>query len=176
MAVDVQSLAKRRGFIWQSAEIYGAMSGFYDYGAMGARLKRKWEDAWLKYFMGLNDNYHLIDTTNILPYAALKASGHVDGFTDPLVECSKCGQAYRADQMIEDKTGEPAEGFTLEEIDAKVAELGLVCLKCKSQFKNARTFNMMFPVPIGYELCFVQPVFVVCYAIHKRKSYCKRTA
>ena len=149
MAVDVQSLAKRRGFIWQSAEIYGAMSGFYDYGAMGARLKRKWEDAWLKYFMGLNDNYHLIDTTNILPHAALKASGHVDGFTDPLVECSKCGQAYRADQMIEDKTGEPAEGFTLEEIDAKVAELGLVCLKCKSQFKNARIFNMMFPVPIG---------------------------
>ena len=92
MPVDVQSLAKRRGFIWQSAEIYGAMAGFYDYGAMGARLKRKWEDAWLKFFMGLNDNYHLIDSTNILPYAALKASGHVDGFTDPLVECSAfCG-------------------------------------------------------------------------------------
>ncbi len=149
MSVDVQSLAKRRGFIWQSAEIYGSMAGFYDYGAMGARLKRKWEDAWLKFFTGLNDNYHLIDSTNILPYAALKASGHVDSFTDPLVECSKCGQAYRADQMLEEKTGEPAEGLSLEEIDRKVEELGLVCLKCKSKFNSARTFNMMFPVPIG---------------------------
>ena len=149
MAVDVQSLAKRRGFIWQSAEIYGAMAGFYDYGAMGARLKRKWEDAWLKYFMGLNDNYHLIDTTNILPYAALKASGHVDGFTDPLVECSKCGHAYRADQMIEDVTNEPAEDLSLTDIDAKVKELDLKCLRCKGTFLEARTFNMMFPVPIG---------------------------
>jgi len=149
MPVDVQSLAKRRGFIWQSAEIYGAMAGFYDYGAMGARLKRKWEDAWLKYFMGLNDNYHLIDSTNILPHAALKASGHVDGFTDPLVECSKCGHAFRADQMIEDVTNEPAEDLSLEDIDSKIAELGLNCQRCKGQFMEARTFNMMFPVPIG---------------------------
>lgn len=149
MPVDVQSLAKRRGFIWQSAEIYGAMAGFYDYGAMGARLKRKWEDAWLKYFMGLNDNYHLIDSTNILPYAALKASGHVDGFSDPLIECSKCGHAFRADQLIEDVTNEPAEDLSLEEIDAKVSELGLNCQRCKGTFLEARTFNMMFPVPIG---------------------------
>ena len=149
MSVDVQSLAKRRGFIWQSAEIYGAMAGFYDYGAMGARLKRNWEDVWLRYFTGLNDNYHLIDSTTILPYAVLKASGHVDGFTDPLVECSKCGHAFRADQLIEDVTGEPAEDLSLEEIDARVSELGLTCPRCKGQFMESRTFNMMFPVPIG---------------------------
>ncbi|MFO7618454.1 MAG: glycine--tRNA ligase [Thermoplasmata archaeon] len=149
MPIDVQSLAKRRGFIWQSAEIYGSMAGFYDYGAMGAMLKRKWENAWLKYFMALNENYYLIDSTNILPEAALKASGHVDSFTDPLVECTKCGHALRADQLIEDASGLAAEELTLEEIDGKIAELGLVCQRCKGSFGKARTFNMMFPLDVG---------------------------
>ncbi|MDO9536715.1 MAG: glycine--tRNA ligase [Thermoplasmata archaeon] len=149
MSEDVQSLAKRRGFIWQSAEIYGSMAGFYDYGAMGARLKRNWENVWLKYFMGLNDNYHLIDSTNILPEAALKASGHVDSFTDPLVECTKCGHAFRADQLIEEATSTAAEELSLEEIDAKVSEIGLACPKCKGPFGKAMFFNMMFPIEVG---------------------------
>jgi len=149
MTVDVQSLAKRRGFIWQSAEIYGSMAGFYDYGAMGAMLKRKWENVWLKYFMGLDDNYYLIDSANIMPEAALKASGHVDSFTDPLVECTKCNHAFRADQLIEEATGLPAEDFSLEEIDAKISEIGLACSRCKGAFGKARTFNMMFQVQVG---------------------------
>jgi glycyl-tRNA synthetase len=149
VADDVQSLAKRRGFIWQSAEIYGSLAGFYDYGCMGAKLKRRWEDLWLKYFLNLGDNYHLIDSSNIIPEAALKASGHVDSFTDVLVECNKCGQAYRADLLIEEKSGQQAEGLSLEEMDAKLAELGLACLKCKSGFGKARNFNMMFPISTG---------------------------
>ena len=149
MPVDVQSLAKRRGFIWQSAEIYGSMAGFYDYGAMGAMLKRKWENVWLKYFMGLNENYYLIDSTNILPEAALKASGHVDSFTDPLVECTKCGHAFRADQLIEDATKEAAEDLSLTEIDEKILATGLNCPRCKGPFGKARTFNMMFPIDVG---------------------------
>lgn len=149
MAADVQSLAKRRGFIWQSAEIYGSLAGFYDYGAMGAMLKRKWENAWLKYFMGLNDNYYLIDAANIMPEAALKASGHVDSFTDPLVECTKCGHAFRADQLIEEITGQPAEDLSLEEIDVKISEIGIKCTRCKGDFGKSRTFNMMFQVQVG---------------------------
>jgi glycyl-tRNA synthetase len=160
MSEDVQSLAKRRGFIWQSGEIYGSMAGFYDYGAMGAVLKRRWEDAWLKYFMGLNDNYYLIDPATIMPEAALKASGHVDSFTDPLVECSKCRQAVRADQLIEESAGQPAEDFTLEQIDSKIADLNLTCPKCKGRFQKARTFNMMFQVslgPVGVEKAYLRP-------------------
>lgn len=149
MQEDVQSLAKRRGFLWQSAEIYGSMAGFYDYGAMGAKLKRRWEDLWLKYFTGLGDNYHLIDPAIIMPEAALKASGHVDSFTDPLVECGKCGHAFRADQLIEEVSHLPAEDLTLEQIDAKVAELNITCPRCKGQFGKSRTFNMMFPVQVG---------------------------
>lgn len=149
MPADVQSLAKRRGFIWQSADIYGSLAGFYDYGAMGAMLKRKWETAWLKYFMGLNDNYYLIDAANIMPEAALKASGHVDSFTDPLVECTKCGHAFRADQLIEEITGQPAEDLSLAEIDAKITEIGIKCTRCKGDFGKSRTFNMMFQVQVG---------------------------
>ena len=87
---DVMSLSVRRGFLWPAVDLYGGFSGFYDYGHHGARLKRKWEDLWASYFLGLGDNYHLIDTTTILPEAPLKASGHVDHFTDILVTCTKC--------------------------------------------------------------------------------------
>ena len=149
MAGDVHSLALRRGFIWQSAEIYGSLAGFYDYGAMGARLKRNWEEVWLDFFTDLNDNYHLIDPVNILPEAVLKASGHLDGFTDPLVECIKCGRSFQPDQLIEEATGEAAEDLGLEELDAKLSEHGISCPKCKGGFKPARTFNMMFPVNVG---------------------------
>ncbi len=149
MSVDVQSLAKRRGFVWQSSEIYGSLAGFYDYGCNGAKLKRRWEDVWLKYFLALNDNYHMLDSATILPEAALKASGHLDSFTDPLVECMKCDHAFRADQLIEDKTGGTAEDLVPEEIDAKISEHGLVCPRCKGQFGKARVFNMMFPVTVG---------------------------
>jgi glycyl-tRNA synthetase len=160
MQEDIQSLVKRRGFIWQSSDIYGSLSGFYDYACMGAALKRRWEDAWLKYFLSLDDNYHLIDSSTILPEQALTASGHVDSFTDPLTECSKCGRAYRADQLIEEKTGEPAEELELAEIDAKVVQLGLVCTRCKGQLKRAKVFNMMFPVSVGTkgtDLAYLRP-------------------
>jgi len=149
MTVDVSSLARRRGFIWQSSEIYGSLAGFYDYGCMGAALKRRWEDAWLKFFLELDDNYHLIDSANILPEAALKASGHLDSFTDPLVECVKCGHAFRADQLIEEKIGGTAEDLELEEIDKVISEKGLACPRCKGRFDKARVFNMMFPVQVG---------------------------
>src|SRR3990170_1208718 len=86
----VLSLSVRRGFLWPAVDLYGGFAGFYDYGHLGAGLKRKWEDLWLATFLGLGDNYHLIDTTTILPEASLRASGHVDHFTDILVPCTKC--------------------------------------------------------------------------------------
>ncbi|MCK4444788.1 MAG: glycine--tRNA ligase, partial [Thermoplasmata archaeon] len=65
---EVMSLSVRRGFLWPSVDIYGGFAGFYDYGHLGAAMKRKWEDLWISYFLGLSERYHLIDTTNILPY------------------------------------------------------------------------------------------------------------
>ncbi|MFQ5987128.1 MAG: glycine--tRNA ligase, partial [Thermoplasmata archaeon] len=83
----LMSLSLRRGFLLPSAEIYGGLAGFYDYGPHGARLRRKWEDLWLSSFLRLGNNYHLIDTPTIQPYAALEASGHVELFADVLVPC-----------------------------------------------------------------------------------------
>src|SRR6266540_6982263 len=146
---DLFSLSVRRGFLWPAAEPYGGFAGFYDYGHLGARLRRKWEDLWLAYFLGLGDNYHLIDTTTILPEASLKASGHVDHFTDILVTCTKCKESHRGDHLIEAATHEEQEGLTPAEVDAKIKDLGIRCPKCKGELGPARPFNMMFPVAVG---------------------------
>ena len=118
---DLMSLSVRRGFLWPAVDPYGGFAGFYDYGHNGVLLRRRWEDAWIETFLGLSDNYHLIDTTTILPYAALKASGHVDQFTDLLVTCTRCGESYRADHLLESVTHEEHEGITAE----MIAQYGL---------------------------------------------------
>jgi len=107
---DLMSLSVRRGFLWPAVDLYGGFAGFYDYGHNGVLLRRRWEDRWIETFLGLSDNYHLIDTTTILPEAALKASGHVDHFTDILVTCTRCGESYRGDQLLEAATHEEQEG------------------------------------------------------------------
>src|SRR2546426_9876034 len=157
---DVMSLSVRRGFLWPAVDLYGGFSGFYDYGHRGARLKRKWEDLWTGYFLGLGDNYHLIDTTTILPEASLKASGHVDHFTDILVTCTKCKESFRGDHLIEAVTHEEAEGLTPAEVDAKIIELKIRCPKCKGVLGPSRPFNMMFPVgigPLGQDRAYLRP-------------------
>ena len=157
---DVMSLSVRRGFLWPAVDPYGGFAGFYDYGHNGALLRRHWEDAWLEHFLGLNDNYYLIDTSTILPEAPLKASGHVDHFTDLLVTCTRCGESYRADHLLEAATHQEHEGITAPEIDAKIKELGLRCPKCKGELGPSRPFNMMFPLgvgPTGKDAAFLRP-------------------
>ncbi len=157
---EILSLSVRRGFVWPAVDLYGGFAGFYDYGHLGARLKRKWEDLWLSYFLGLGDNYHLIDTTTILPEASLRASGHVDHFTDILVSCTKCKESHRGDHLIEAVTKEEREGITAAEVDAKIKELGIRCPKCKGDLGPARPFHMMFPVgvgPLGEDRAYLRP-------------------
>lgn len=146
---DIMSLSVRKGFIWPTADIYGGFGGFYDYGHLGAGLKRKWEDAWLRHFVKSEDNYYLVDTTTILPYRSLKASGHVDHFSDVMAKCSKCGESFRGDQLLEDATGASAEGMSPDEIDAKLEELHLKCPECGGEFEATEPFNMMFPLAVG---------------------------
>ncbi len=143
------SLSLRKGFLWPSVDIYGGFAGFYDYGHLGASMKRKWEDLWLKFFLGLDDRYFLIDTTNILPYKSLKASGHVDHFTDILVACSGCGTSHRGDHLVQDATGRSAEALNIEEIDEKIASLDIRCPKCGGRLQPSTEFNMMFPLDVG---------------------------
>ena len=146
---DVMSLSVRRGFLWPAVDLYGGFAGFYDYGHNGVLLRRRWEDLWTETFLGLSDNYYLVDTTTILPEAPLKASGHVDHFTDILVTCTRCGESYRGDHLLEAATLEEHEGLTAEEIDARIRSLKLRCPKCKGELGPSRVFNMMFPIGVG---------------------------
>ena len=90
----IMMLAKRRGFIYPSFEIYGGVAGFYDYGPLGSQLKNNIENLWRKYYL-LKDKCVEISTPTVTLFDVLKASGHVDEFTDLTVDCKKCKQSFK---------------------------------------------------------------------------------
>ena len=157
---ELMSLSVRKGFIWPAADLYGGFAGFYDYGHNGALMKRRLEDLWIDYFLGLGDNFYLVDTTDILPEPSLKASGHVDHFTDILVSCAQCGENYRADHLLEEATGKSYEGLEPKEMDSLLAEHKIQCPKCKGKLAPSKPFHMMFPIkvgPLGKDSAFLRP-------------------
>src|SRR3984957_17292534 len=93
----IVSLCKRRGFIYQGSEIYGGLAGTWDYGPLGAQLKRNIVNEWLKYFVDSWDDMYLIDTTILMNPKVWQASGHVDTFNDPLIEDVENKKRYRLD-------------------------------------------------------------------------------
>ena len=95
----IVSLCKRRGFIFQSSEIYGGLNGFWDYGPLGAELKRNIKDYWWRTMTQLRDDVVGLEATIIMHPQIWRASGHVDTFTDPMVDCKTCKGRFRADQM-----------------------------------------------------------------------------
>ena len=125
---DVVSLAKRRGFIYQGSEIYGGIAGFYDYGPFGISLKRNITNLWWKMFVDERDDIFGVDASIIMNPKVWVASGHVDTFTDPLVECSNCNSRFRADKIDVSK-----------------------CPSCgkANTFGEPKKFNMMFRTNIG---------------------------
>ncbi len=125
---DIVSLAKRRGFIYQGSEVYGGLSGTWDYGPLGVTLKRNIMNAWWKSFVDSRDEMYGVDAAILMNPNVWKASGHVDTFTDPLVECSNCKGRFRADHLEGDK-----------------------CPNCgkTGTFGEARQFNMMFKTNVG---------------------------
>lgn len=145
----IEDIAKRRGFFWQSSEIYGGLSGFYDYGHLGALVKRKWENLWRSFFLGLDDNFYEIDTCNIMPEAVFQASGHLQSFVDPIMKCRKCGTVERADQIIEQELHENFEGLSPEELSALIKKHKIRCPKCNGEFEDVGILNMMFPIKTG---------------------------
>lgn len=134
----VMMLAKRRGFIYPSFEIYGGSAGFYDYGPLGSRLKQNIENLWRNFYL-LKDNCIEISTPTITLYEVLKASGHVDEFTDLTVDCKKCKQSYKVEEIIE-------EGTNIEEA---VKNGKVKCPTCGSILKDAYPVNLMFSTKIG---------------------------
>lgn len=125
----IVSLCKRRGFIFQSSEIYGGLNGAYDYGPMGVQLKNNIRDLWWKEMTQLHDNIVGLDASILMHPKVWEASGHVSNFTDPMVDCKHCKSRFRADQI----------------------DLNGPCPVCgmKGTFTSPRNFNLMFATHIG---------------------------
>ncbi|MHA1237717.1 MAG: glycine--tRNA ligase [Candidatus Odinarchaeia archaeon] len=145
----VMELSRRRGYLWPSFEIYGGTSGFITYGPLGSILKRKIEDKWRKWFIDMQPNFVEIESPIIMPEIVFVASGHKDHFTDPIVECTKCGRKFRADHLIEEKTGKIAEGLTLEDLGELIKENNIKCPECSGELSEPDVFNLMFKTTIG---------------------------
>ncbi|BES80778.1 glycine--tRNA ligase [Pyrodictium abyssi] len=146
----VMELAKRRGFFWPSYEIYGGVAGFYDLGPLGARLKDKIIALWRDYFIRRHSHIVVeIETPVIAPAKVFEASGHLEHFTDPIVECLRCHRKFRADHLIEEKTGIRAEGLSLEEMTRILREYSITCPVCGGPLGEVRTFNLLFKTTIG---------------------------
>jgi glycyl-tRNA synthetase len=147
----ISDVAARRGIFFPTAEIYGGMAGFYDWGPIGALLRQKVIKTWRDFFVRFEDNVYEIEGSAILPYSVLKASGHVDHFTDPKVECKKCSRVFRADHLIEDATGRNVERASLDEMTRIIQEQKIKCPKCAGELSEVKPFQLMFSVGIGAE-------------------------
>lgn len=150
----IVSLAKRRGFIFPSSEIYGGIGGFYDYGPLGVELKNNIKKAWWEDMVWKKDDIVGVDASIIMHPKVWEASGHVAGFTDPLAECKSCHKRFRADHLIENlkDSGKLDEHgiFSEEELKdiTKVFEK-IKCPECKGEFVPPRKFNLMFKTFVG---------------------------
>ena len=139
------SLCKRRGFIFQSSEIYGGINGFWDYGPLGSELKRNIRDAWWRDVVQNRENVVGLDASIIMHPKVWEASGHVGGFADPMVDCRICKKRYKADNLCEEqgkKLIKIDKGFELHE--------GTQCTACGSKdLTTPRSFNLMFKTFVG---------------------------
>ena len=135
----IVSLAKRRGFIYPGSEIYGGLSGTWDYGPLGVALKNNVKNLWWRMFVLEREDMYGVDATILMHPRVWEASGHVAGFSDPLVECAKCKRRYRADDGSIQL--QPGEG----------KEFKWICPQCKwgNVHSEVRQFNMMFRTYIG---------------------------
>src|SRR4249920_426584 len=125
----IVNLCKRRGFVFPSAEIYGGFRSTYDYGPVGVLLLRNVKDAWWRSMVQLRDDVVGLDAAILMHPRVWEASGHVQAFTDPLVDCRNCKERFRADHL-------PESG---------------ACPNCgaKDSFTEARQFNLMFKTHVG---------------------------
>jgi glycyl-tRNA synthetase len=145
----IDSIAKRRGFYWPSYEIYGGLSGFYTYGDLGTKLKRNIESSWRDHFVRRQGFLELEDPI-INPERVFRASGHLDHFKEHSAECTKCGRSFRADHLIEEKTGlENVEAMGPEAIRTLLRQHDVRCPNCGGPLKDPVLILTMFKTEIG---------------------------
>ncbi|RUM33060.1 MAG: glycine--tRNA ligase [Archaeoglobus sp.] len=143
---EILEMLIRRGFLWQSFEIYGGMAGFIDYGPLGNGLRRRLENLWREFFV-VNERAVEIDTPTVGIEEVYIASGHATSFTDVAIECKKCGKVYRADHYIKEVLGLEVDE-SVEAIRDILSEFDLKC-DCGGEFGEPAQFNLMFETRIG---------------------------
>lgn len=142
------NISTKRGFLWPSFEIYSGVSGFTDYGPLGAILKNNIMQLWRKQYIA-GEGYYEIESPTVTPEEVLKASGHVDNFTDPMTQCVGCKEVFRADHIIEEVSGLEVEGMTNEELDGIVEKHKVNCPNCGDKLSEIWNYNLMFKTNIG---------------------------
>ncbi len=146
----VVALCKGRGFIFAGSEIYGGLANTWDYGPLGVEFKNNVKRAWWKKFVQESPHNVGMDAAILMNPQTWVASGHVGGFSDPLMDCKQCKARHRADKLIEDYINENAlevrcDGWPNEQMEAFIAEKGIVCPDCGAKdFTQIRQFNLMF--------------------------------
>jgi glycyl-tRNA synthetase len=147
----ISEMAKRRGFFWPSYEIYGGTSGFITFGPLGAVLKRKIENKFRQFFirpLGILE----IESSVILPAKVFEASGHVEHFKEPMVECIKCRRKFRADHLLQEQSkmsDTETEKLNLQELGNEIKKRNSRCPECGGDFSEPKYFMTMFTTTIG---------------------------
>ncbi len=139
------ALCKGRGFVYAGSEIYGGLANTWDYGPLGVELKNNIKKAWLKKFVQENPYNVGLDSAILMNPQTWVASGHLGGFSDPLMDCRECKTRHRADNLIEDFDGTNVAGWSNEEMMNYIKEKEIACPSCgKHNFTDIRQFNLMF--------------------------------
>ncbi len=141
----IVALCKGRGFVYPGSEIYGGLANTWDYGPLGVELKNNIKNAWRKKFIQENKYNVGLDSAILMNPQTWVASGHIGGFSDPLMDCKECKTRHRADNLIEDFDGTNVAGWTNQQMMDYINEKNIVCPECgKHNFTDIRQFNLMF--------------------------------
>ncbi|MDH4224261.1 MAG: glycine--tRNA ligase [Deltaproteobacteria bacterium] len=150
------SLSKRRGFVYPGSEIYGGLANAWDYGPLGVELKNNIKQAWWRHFVRNRPDVVGLDSAILMNPSVWEASGHLAGFSDPLLDCKSCKLRHRADKLIEDylvkQRQDPAQAASMTEsqMEEFLKEKGIKCPHCgNAQFTSIRQFNLMFKTFVG---------------------------
>lgn len=148
---EVVSYCNQYGFIFQGSEIYGGLANTWDYGPLGTRLKNQVKDAWRYYFIQMRENSYEVDADILMNPRVWEASGHLAGFSDPLLDCKECKTRHRADNLIQDyDQSVNADAMSQEEMITFIRDNHVPCPACgKSNFTDIRQFNLMFETKRG---------------------------
>jgi len=147
----IVALCKNRGFIFPGSEIYGGLANAWDYGPLGVLLKNNIRDAWWKRFVRGRGDMVGLDAAILMNPKVWEASGHVQNFNDPLIDCKSCKSRFRADHLIEEAApGTDVSTMSLEDMSTFIVEKKIACPKCgEKNFTEARKFNLLFETALG---------------------------